>query len=70
MEIASLRHALEYFDSMTPLQRAMIPREPIGDRDWHKIKRGKHRILIREEDGRRLFHVYDRKDWVSRGRIR
>lgn len=70
MDIASLRHALEYYDSMTPLQRAMIPREPIGHRDWRKIKRGKHRILIREEEGRRLFHVYDRKAWVSRGRIR
>jgi hypothetical protein len=63
----SIVTALEHFRDMPEMLRAVMPHEQVENESWHKIKRGKLRILARiEEDGRLLFNVYPRKDWVRR----
>ncbi|MFH0908343.1 MAG: hypothetical protein V1929_06250 [bacterium] len=66
----SLTSALDYYASMSPVTRALLPHESISGFYWRKLKRGKARILVREEDSRMIFHAFPRKDWVSRGRLR
>lgn len=61
---ASILNALAYYESKSPVQRALSPYDDLGGHRWHKIKRGALRIYVRiEPDGRLLFHPYARKDW-------
>ncbi len=62
----SIAGALDHFCAMPETVRHVAPKEQIGANSWVKLKRGKMRILAREdEDGRLLFHVYQRKVWSS-----
>jgi hypothetical protein len=66
----SILNALDHYLALDPAIQAVLPHEIIEGQSWRKLKRGKTRILVRHDDGRLLFHVYDRKDWVSKGRLR
>lgn len=66
----SVLNALDYYETMQPVVRALLPHEPIGGHLWRKLKRGKARILVREHAGQLIFHAYQRKDWKSRGKLR
>lgn len=62
----SIAGALDHFCAMPDKVRHVAPKEQIGDDSWIKLKRGKMRILAREdEEGKLLFHVYQRKVWNS-----
>jgi len=62
----SILGALDYFREMPEASRILAPKESIGGDSWVKLKRGKLRILAREDDhGALLFHIYPRKVWKS-----
>jgi hypothetical protein len=61
----SLLNALDFYLRMPLASRALLPQETVGLVPWPKLKRGRIRILAREEDGCLLFHIYARRDWQN-----
>lgn len=64
VKTGSVVSALEYFDEMPDNEKMHIDKVKIEDQLWHKIKRGKLRILARiVDDGALIFNIYPRKSW-------
>lgn len=66
----SILNALVYYKRMASKIRSVMPQELCGHEGWHKIKRGKLRILARldKKDGL-FFHIYPRKEWAYRAAV-
>jgi len=66
----SIMNALAQYKLTPQSIRAIMPQEYCGREGWHKIKRGKLRILARLDEKEQLyFHLYPRKEWEYRAAV-
>ena len=60
---SSVVEALRHYKDMPEMVRVTKPLERHGEYNWHKLKRGKQRILVRSENNTLYFTLYQRRDW-------
>ncbi|MDX2111563.1 MAG: hypothetical protein SFY80_15130 [Verrucomicrobiota bacterium] len=68
IKVSSIASAIQLYEEMDSSIRQLLPQENIDGIEWHKLKRGSMRILLRGPEGSRpaRAHIYDRKDYEWR----